>query len=177
MKIKNPMNGPGPSVAAVPEGDNRERLTCPDCGYIEYANPKLVVGAVCLWEEKILLCRRAIEPRIGAWTIPAGFMEVEESLAEGAAREVYEEACATVEMGDLIGIYEIPPISQVHVFHTAQMLSGDHAAGEESLETALFAWEDIPWDEIAFPSIKWALKRFGEQQHPTFHIERERMSL
>ncbi len=131
---------------------------CPDCGYIAYENPKVVVGAVCLWDDQVLLCRRAIGPREGFWTIPAGFMELGESTAEGAAREVWEEACARIETTSLIGMYEVPRISQVHIFFRATMTAPDFAAGVESREVALFAWDRIPWGELAFPSVIWALE-------------------
>ncbi len=150
----------------VPEGDTRARLVCPDCGYIAYENPKVVVGAVCLWEEKALMCRRAIAPREGFWTIPAGFMELGESTADGAAREVWEEACSRIEVTSLIGIYEVPRISQVHVFYRARMTSPDFAVGVESREVALFAWDRLPWDELAFPSVIWALKQSRESDVP-----------
>ncbi len=156
----------GPTKRTVPEGDNRERLVCPDCGYIRYDNPKIIVAAVCLWEDRVLLCRRAIEPRLGLWTVPAGFMEVEESTAEGAAREAWEEARARIEIDGLLGIYEIPRISQVYIVHRARMTSPDCAPGLESQEVALFAWPDIPWPELAFPSIAWALRRFEEGGPP-----------
>lgn len=149
---------PGPSVEMVPEGDNRPRLVCPDCGYIAYENPKVVVGAVCEWQDKILLCRRAIEPRKGFWTLPAGFLELGETMAEGAAREVLEEACTRVEMGALIGIYEIARISQLQVFFQARMTGPDCSPGIESQEVKLVEWDDIPWSELAFPSVVWALK-------------------
>jgi ADP-ribose pyrophosphatase YjhB (NUDIX family) len=163
-------NKPGPSVEMVPEGDNRPRLVCPDCGYIAYENPKVVVGAVCEWEGRVLLCRRAIEPRLGFWTIPAGFMELGETMAEGAAREVLEEACTRVEMGALIGIYEISRISQVHVFFQARMTGPDFAPGSESQEVELVDWADIPWPELAFPSVIWALKKSRGTSEPA--IER-----
>ena len=158
----------GPTVDTVPEGDNRTRLVCPDCGYIEYDNPKVVVGAVCTWEGKVLLCRRAIEPRLGYWTFPAGFLELDESTAEGAVREVWEEAQAKVEMDGLIGVYDIPHISQVYVVYRAHMMTLEFAPGPESQDVALFDWEDIPWDDLAFSSIAWALKRFREGAGPTF---------
>ena len=142
----------------VPEGDTRARLVCPDCGYIAYENPKVVVGAVCQWEGKVLLCRRAIGPREGFWTIPAGFMELGESTAQGAVREVWEEACARVEVTSLIGFYEVPRISQVHVFYRAEMTGPGFSAGVESREVALFEWDSLPWDEMAFPSAIWALE-------------------
>lgn len=147
----------GPSVHQIPEGDSRQRLVCPDCGYIQYDNPKIIVGAVCTWQDRYLMCRRAIPPREGYWTMPAGFMEMAETTADGAAREVWEEARARVEMGELLGIYEIPHISQVYMIYTARMTGPEHAPGEESLETALMTWDEIPWDHLAFPSVRHAL--------------------
>jgi ADP-ribose pyrophosphatase YjhB (NUDIX family) len=151
---------PGPSVERIPEGDNRTRLVCPDCGYIAYANPKIVVGAVCWWQTAILLCKRAIAPSLGLWTIPAGFMELGETTSEGAAREVWEEAQARVVIEDLVGIYEIPHINQVHIIYRGPMTSPEFAPGLESEAVDLFAWEDIPWEQLAFPSIRWSLERF-----------------
>lgn len=150
----------GPSVRQVPAGDTRTRLVCPDCGYIEYANPKVVVGAVCVWQGRILLCRRAIEPQKGFWTIPAGFLELSESTAEGAMREVWEEARATATVESLLGIYEIPRISQVQMIYRATMTSPDFAAGEESQAVDLFTWANIPWLDLAFPSVSWALRHY-----------------
>lgn len=158
----------GPTVETIPPGDNRSRLTCPDCGFVRYENPKIVVGAVCTWQDKVLLCRRAIPPQVGFWTIPAGFMEMSETTAEGAVREVLEEAGAQIEIGELIGIYDIPRISQVYVIYAARMTAGDVAAGIESQNVGLFAWDDVPWGEIAFPSITWALKRFRGEPGPAF---------
>jgi ADP-ribose pyrophosphatase YjhB (NUDIX family) len=153
----------------VPDGDTHERLVCPDCGYIAYDNPKIVAGAVCVWEDRVLLCRRAIEPRLGHWTIPAGFMELGETVAEGAAREVWEEACARVEIGDFLGIYEIAHISQIYMIYRARMTAPDFASSVESSEVDLFAWDQIPWDDLAFPSVHWALERFREGSGPVFH--------
>ncbi len=153
----------------VPDGDTHERLVCPDCGYIAYDNPKIVAGAVCVWEDRILLCRRAIEPRLGHWTIPAGFMELGETIAEGAAREVWEEACARVDIGDLLGIYEIPHISQIYMIYRARMTAPDFAPSAESSHVALFAWDDIPWDDLAFPSVVWALELFRQGTGPVIH--------
>ncbi|MCP5366193.1 MAG: NUDIX hydrolase [Hyphomicrobiales bacterium] len=160
---------PGPSVKAVPEGDNRERLVCPDCGYIEYENPKIVVGAVCTWQGQFLLCKRAIEPRKGYWTFPAGFMESRETIAEGAAREVLEESLATVQMGELFGIYEIPRISQVYMIFRAELTEPVFGAGDETLESRLFHWDDIPWDDLAFPSIVWGLRKYPLDGGPWHH--------
>ena len=151
-------------VEVIPEGDNRLRKTCPDCGYIAYENPKLVVGAVCTWEDKFLLCKRAIEPRVDYWTIPAGYLELNESFAEGATREAWEEAQTHINITDVLGIYEIPRISQVYVIHRAELTEPSFAPGPESKEVLLLDWKDIPWDELAFPSVTWALKhhRTGE---------------
>lgn len=159
----------GPIVERVPEGDNRTRLVCVDCGYIAYANPKIVVGAVCGWGDRILLCRRAIAPAQGLWTIPAGYMELSETTAEGAAREVWEEAQARVVIEELIGIYEIPKISQVNVIYRATMLGPEFAPGPESEAVDLFAWDDIPWADLAFPSNRWALERFRSRSGPHVH--------
>ena len=144
----------------VPEGDSLDRLVCRDCGFINYENPKLIVGVVPMWEDKVLLCTRAIEPRKGYWTVPAGFMELGETPPEGAAREAMEEANADVEVGSLIGLYTVRHISQVHMFYRGTLRSTDMSPGAESLELKLFAWEDIPWDELAFPTIKWALRDY-----------------
>ncbi len=152
----------GPTVLKVPEGDNRERLVCETCGFIHYQNPKVVVGAVCAWRDTILLCRRAIEPRRGYWTIPAGYFELDETTAEGAAREVLEEAGARIEVEALLAVYSIPRIGQVQVIYTAALGSPELAPGEETLEARLFAWDDIPWADIAFPSVHWALHHHRE---------------
>jgi ADP-ribose pyrophosphatase YjhB (NUDIX family) len=153
---------PGPNVWRVPPGDDRERLVCDDCGFVHYDNPKIVVGSVPLWEDKVLLCRRAIEPRIGYWTLPGGFMELHETSAEGAAREAWEEARANIKVGDLFAVYNIPRISQVQLFYRARLLSPDIEPGPESQEVQLCTWDDIPWGELAFPSSRWALDHFDE---------------
>ena len=152
----------GPIERRIPEGDNRERLVCPDCGFINYENPKIVVGAVCTWDEKVLLCRRAINPRRGLWTIPAGFMELNETAVVGAQREAKEEACADIDIDGLIGVYTIPRISQVQLIYRATIRDGKFDIGEETLELDLFKWDAIPWEEIAFPSVKWALDHWRE---------------
>jgi ADP-ribose pyrophosphatase YjhB (NUDIX family) len=144
----------------VPEGDNRERLVCDDCGFMLYENPVVVVGAVCAHEGKILLCKRAIEPRAGYWTIPAGYLELKESTAEGAAREVREEACAEIEIEALLAVYNIPRLSQVQVIYAARLVGGEASPGDETAEVMLCAWDDIPWDDIAFPSVHWALNNY-----------------
>ena len=145
-------------IEATPPGDDRPRLVCQDCGFINYRNPRLVVGAVSVWQEKILLARRAIAPREGYWTVPAGFMELSETLAEGAVRETWEEAQAKITIGPLLGMFEVPHIGQVHVMFSANMADDQHAPGPESLETALVTWDDIPWSDLAFPSVTEALQ-------------------
>jgi ADP-ribose pyrophosphatase YjhB (NUDIX family) len=153
----------------VPDGDNRPRLVCDSCGFVSYQNPKVVVGAVCTVGELILLCRRAIEPRRGYWTLPAGYMEVHETTMAGAAREAWEEACARIEIESLLAVYNVPRISQVQVIYRARLLSPDVAAGPESEEVRLFRWDEIPWDDLAFPSVRWALNHYREvRDQPVF---------
>jgi len=144
----------------IPAGDSLPRYVCPACGTIHYQNPKLIVGAIPEWEDRILLCRRAIEPRHGFWTLPSGFMENRETTAEAAARETLEEACARVEVSDLFALIDVPHISQVHLVYRARLLDLDFAPGEESLEVRLFREEDIPWDTIAFRSITMSLRLY-----------------
>ncbi len=157
----------GPVVRAIPEGDDRERMVCPDCGFIDYENPKVVVGSVVLWQDRILLCRRAIPPRTGFWTLPAGYLETNETAAEGAAREAREEACADIEIETVLAVYSIPRISQVQVIYRARLVSPDIAAGPESQEVGLFGWDEIPWDDLAFPSVHWALRHYDEVRGET----------
>jgi ADP-ribose pyrophosphatase YjhB (NUDIX family) len=148
---------PGPSIRTIPDGDTHERLVCPDCGFISYDNPKIVVGSVVEWQERILLCRRAIPPRKGLWTLPAGYLELHETSVAGAAREAWEEARARIEIDALLAVYNIPRLSQVQLIYRARLAAPEVAAGPESVEVRLFSWEDIPWDDIAFPSVRWAL--------------------
>lgn len=158
MSVPSDVVSPGRFTHQIPEGDDRQRLVCDTCGFINYENPKIVVGAVCTWQDKYLLVRRAIEPRVGFWTMPAGYMELGETTEAGAAREVWEEGCARVTVGALIGLFSLPRIGQVHMIYRAEMDIPDHAPGTESLETKLVDWEDIPWDELAFPTVVWALQ-------------------
>jgi ADP-ribose pyrophosphatase YjhB (NUDIX family) len=153
---------PGPSVLRVPEGDDRPRMTCPDCGFIAYENPKVVVGSVVLDGDRILLCRRAIEPRRGYWTLPAGYLELQESTEAGAQREAWEEARARIALDGVLAVYNIPRISQVQVIYRARLVDPAIAPGPESLEVALFRWEEIPWADLAFPSVHWALRHWRE---------------
>ncbi|TCZ57803.1 NUDIX hydrolase [Roseicella aquatilis] len=149
-------------VRRVPPGDDRERLTCPDCGFVAYENPKIVVGSVVSEGGRILLCRRAIEPRRGFWTLPAGYMEMAETVEEGARREAWEEARARIELEGILAVYSVARIGQVQVIFRAGFAEPDFAAGPESLEVRLFAWEEIPWDDIAFPTVHWSLHRWRE---------------
>ena len=148
-------------VKKVPDDDNRERWVCERCETIHYQNPLIVVGCVAEKDGKVLLCKRSIEPRYGYWTVPAGFMELGESLAEGAARETLEEACAEIEIGHLFATVDIHYAGQVHVFFTGK-LKGGFGAGHESLDARLFAEDEIPWDELAFQSGKFALRKYFE---------------
>ncbi len=144
-----------------PDGDTHDRLVCDRCGFIDYMNPKIVVGSVITSDNgKIVMCRRAIEPRHGFWTIPAGYLEVNEDTADGARREALEEACATIDIKALLAVYNIPRISQVQLIYKAELTDGQIAAGPESLEVALLDWDEIPWDDLAFPSVHWALTHF-----------------
>lgn len=150
----------GPIHRQIPEGDNRPRLTCRDCGFILYENPKVVVGTVSSWQGRVLMVRRAIEPRRGYWTLPAGFMERGETSEEGALRETWEEARAKVELDGLLAVYNVPRVSQVQLFYRGRMKNESYAAGPESLEVALFSWAEIPWRELAFPTVEWALNHW-----------------
>jgi ADP-ribose pyrophosphatase YjhB (NUDIX family) len=149
-----------PVELMVPAGDTRSRHVCPRCGTIHYQNPKIVVGCVPEHEGRILLCKRAIEPRLGYWTVPAGFMENGETLEAGAARESQEEALASVDIGSLLAVVNVVHAHQVHVFFRARLARPGYGAGEESLAVDLVAPEDIPWAELAFPSTEFALRRY-----------------
>lgn len=145
----------------VPNGDNRERHVCISCGEIQYQNPKIVTGCIPVWGDRILLCRRAIEPRRGLWTVPAGFMENNETVGQGAERETLEEACAPLTNLRLYGVYSLPRISQVYVMFLGDLVSEDgFGVGEESLEVRLFHREEIPWNEMAFRVVESTLKRY-----------------
>ncbi len=147
-------------VLRVPDGDNLPRHVCPDCGTIHYQNPKMVVGSIPEWDGKVLLCRRAIEPKYGLWTLPAGFMENGETTLEGAARETLEEAGARVEMGELYTLVNLPHINQVYLMFRARLLDLDFQSGIESLETRLFSEAEIPWNEIAFRTVRTTLEHY-----------------
>jgi ADP-ribose pyrophosphatase YjhB (NUDIX family) len=146
----------------VPEGDTHERMVCNDCGWVHYDNPKIIVGAVVTHEDRVLLCKRAIEPRHGYWTLPAGFLEEHETTEDGARRETMEEAGATIDINALLAVYNVPHISQVQLIYRATLADPHFEPGMESLEVDLFKWDQIPWGELAFPSVHWALNQFNE---------------
>lgn len=148
----------------VPDGDDRVRRICNRCSFIDYVNPKIVTGSVVVKDGLILLCKRAIEPRKGFWTLPAGFMEEGESVEDGARREAREEAMAEIEIDQLLAVYSVPRIAQVQVMFRARLIS-DIAPGPESQEVKLVSWRDIPWSQLAFPTVVWALTQYAETRH------------
>jgi ADP-ribose pyrophosphatase YjhB (NUDIX family) len=153
------------------DGDTRERAICPACGTIHYVNPLLVVGTVPYLGDKVLLCKRAIEPRRGKWTLPAGFMELGETMAQGAARETAEEAGAQADMGALFSVMSIPRVGQIHVFYLAQLQHDRFAPGVESLEAQLFTEAEIPWEELAFRTVRETLRHyFDDRRRGTFGL-------
>ena len=156
----------------VPEGDSLPRAVCDACGLIQYQNPKLVVGCVPVHGDRILMCKRAIEPRYGLWTLPAGFMENNESAAEGAAREAMEEANARVEIEDLYTVYSIPSISQVYLMFRARLLDLDVSPGIESLEVKLVTEAEIPWDQLAFAMVRRTLEHFLDDRRRGVFVPR-----
>jgi ADP-ribose pyrophosphatase YjhB (NUDIX family) len=147
---------------AVPDGDTRERRICTQCGFVHYDNPRVVVSALATWDGRILLCKRAIEPRIGYWTVPGGFLEVNETTEEGAVRETLEETGARIAIDDLLAVYSLPHIGQVHLVYRGHLLAPDLAPGPESLAAALFALDEVPLHELAFPTNRWAVEHFRE---------------
>lgn len=153
-----------PVECRIPEGDNLPRYVCTACHTIHYQNPKIVAGCIPEWEDRILLCRRAIEPRHGLWTLPAGFMENRETTQQAALRETWEEARARVEIESLFAVFSIPHISQVYMLFRGRLAAPDFAPGPESLETALFSEAEIPWEELAFPVIEMTLRRYFEDR-------------
>lgn len=155
-----------PVALITPPDDNRARFVCPQCGTIHYQNPKMVVGSIPVWERdgetRVLLCRRAIEPRHGFWTLPAGFMENDETTSDAALRETQEEAGANIVLHGLFSLLNVAHVHQVHLFYRATLLDLNYLAGTESLEVAMFAESEIPWSEIAFPTVTHTLKCFFE---------------
>jgi ADP-ribose pyrophosphatase YjhB (NUDIX family) len=153
-----------PVTVAIPEGDNRPRFVCTHCGTIHYQNPKMVIGSIPVWEQdgelKVLLCKRAIEPRYGYWTLPAGFMENGETTSAAAGRETEEEAGANIELGNLFTLLNVVHVHQVHLFYLARLVDLDFAPGIESLDVQLFSEAEIPWSDLAFPTIRTTLELF-----------------
>jgi ADP-ribose pyrophosphatase YjhB (NUDIX family) len=161
-------------VQRVPPGDTLPRWVCDNCGEIHYQNPKLVVGTIPEHEGRVLLCRRAIEPRYGYWTLPAGFMENDETAAQAALRETLEEAGATVELGEPFTLISVPRVNQVHLFYRARLRDLEFKPGEETLEVALVEEAAIPWQEIAFRTVGLTLKRwFADRERGTFGFHAE----
>jgi ADP-ribose pyrophosphatase YjhB (NUDIX family) len=154
----------GALEARRPPGDDRDRLVCAACGTVHYENPKVIVGSVCAAPDgRVLVCRRAIEPRAGFWTITAGFLELGETAEEGARREAWEEARARIEIEGLIAVYSVPRIGQVQLLYRARLLEPEAVeAGPESLEVRLVGWDEVPWDDLAFPTVRWILSRARE---------------
>ena len=148
----------------VPDGDNRLRYCCVQCETIFYENPKIVTGCLAQWQDKILLCKRAIQPRLGSWTLPAGFMENHETIQEAAARETFEEATAKISNLNLYAIYNLPYISQVYMIFRGDIEDGEASPGIESLETEFIAEADIPWNDLAFPVIKETLELYFQDR-------------
>jgi ADP-ribose pyrophosphatase YjhB (NUDIX family) len=160
-----------PVAFRLPPGDNQARHVCDACGIIHYRNPRLVVGSLPVWQDRVLLCRRAIEPRIGMWTLPAGFMENGETMAEAALRETREEANAHVELDGLFTMISVPHINQVHVIYRARLPTPDFSVGQETLEIALFEEQQIPWQEIAFRTVAMTLRHyFDDRRRGNFPI-------
>lgn len=163
----------------VPDGDDHERFVCDQCDWIHYDNPRVIATAVCAEDDRILLCRRAIRPRYGFWTLPGGFMELGETVEDAAVRESLEEAGARVSVTSLLGVYSIPRIGQVHLVYLARLESQDMSAGPESLEVAMVPLGEIPWAELAFPVNHWTLRDYlslkGQSPAQPFSVTPERL--
>lgn len=158
-----------PVEVKIPEGDHLPRHVCPACGTVHYQNPKMVVGCIPEWEDRILLCRRAIEPQYGFWTLPAGFMENGETTLEGAIRETWEEAGARIEIGRLYTLFNLPHINQVYLMFRARLVDLDFQPGTESLEARLFSEAEMPWNQLAFRTVRTTLELyFQDRQRGNF---------
>ena len=153
-----------PVELRVPDGDDRDRHVCISCGTIHYQNPRIIVGMLATHGDRVLLCRRAIEPRLGYWTLPAGFMENNETTVQGAHRETWEEAHARVVNEVFYRVFDLPHISQVYMFYRGELLDGGYGIGPESSEVALFHEHEIPWHELAFPVVQETLREFFEDR-------------
>lgn len=162
------------TVEKIPLGDQQVRRVCSHCATIHYVNPKVICGALVIHDDKVLLCRRAIEPRYGLWTLPAGYMELFETMEQGAARETREEAEAEVSIEQLYCMYNIPRIGQIYVLFKAQLIDGKFGAGEETIESRLFSEDEIPWEQLAFPSVERTLRHyFADRKTNQFDIHLE----
>jgi ADP-ribose pyrophosphatase YjhB (NUDIX family) len=148
----------------TPHDDTRERHVCSECKTIHYENPRNVVGTIPIWQDKVLLCKRAIQPRLGFWTLPAGFLEVGESTENGAKRETQEEAGADVEIGPLFSLLNVMHVEQVHLFYLAKLIEPKYQAGVESLEVELFSEANIPWNDLAFPTVRKTLEWYFQDK-------------
>ncbi len=170
--IKHCRNCGSAVVYRIPDdGDTKERAVCPACHTIHYVNPLNVVGTVPHLGDKVLLCKRNIEPRYGKWTLPAGFMELAETTAEGAARETVEEAGAQFEMEELFSVLSVPRVGQVHLFYKCRLLSDQFDPGHETIEARLFTQAEIPWDEIAFRTVRETLQcYFADRERGSFQV-------
>ena len=161
-------------VLRIPSGDNLPRYVCEACGAIHYQNPKIVAGCIPEWEGRILLCRRAIEPRLGLWTLPAGFMENAETTGEAAQRETVEEAGADIELGAVFTMISVPGVNQVHLYYLARLRSLEFKPGEETLEVAMFQESDIPWNDLAFRTVAATLRHwFADRRKGAFAFHAE----
>lgn len=163
-RIKHCQRCGGEVAYRIPPDDNRERAVCPGCGFIHYENPLNVVGTVPVWGDQVLLCLRNIEPRRGLWTLPAGFLELGETTVDGAIRETDEEAGARIEIGALFSVLNVVGVGQVHFFYLATLRDTAFAPGPESMEVRLFREDEVPWDRIAFRTVKETLKRFFDDR-------------
>lgn len=160
-----------PVVYRVPPGDSRERYMCEHCTTVHYQNPRVVTGCLVTWDDQVLLCKRAIAPRRGFWTLPAGFLENGETAEDGALRETWEEARAKVELDDLYTLFSLPHISQIYMFYRARLTTPEFAAGEETTDIGLYREDDIPWDELAFPVVRETLQHyFHDRGHGRFPV-------
>jgi len=153
-----------PVSEEIPEGDNRERFVCPSCHTIHYQNPRIIAGCLALHEDQVLLCKRSIEPRLGKWTLPAGFLENGETIEEGALREMQEEANANATILDIYTMFSLPHISQIYMFFRAQLTDLNFFPGDESEDVRLFREDEIPWDDLAFPVVYDTLKFYLEDR-------------
>jgi ADP-ribose pyrophosphatase YjhB (NUDIX family) len=167
-----------PVVYRVPPGDSRERFMCEHCDTVHYQNPRVVTGCLVTWEDQVLLCKRAIKPRHGFWTLPAGFLENGETAEAGAVRETWEEARAEVALDDLYTLFSLPHISQIYLFYRARLTTLSFAAGDETEAVALFREAEIPWDELAFPVVRETLEHyFGDRRRDDFQIRAKSLSV